>query len=84
MDLDILILENLDDLLEESLEGQRSIGAVPDVYLSTSFNTGVLVIEPDLGIFSHLVQTFHEFGGNDDQVKSLHPFKGSNLNKNVF
>lgn len=49
LDADTIVLRNIDDLFD-----RPAIAAAPDFFMPDRFNSGVMVIEPSLGLFARL------------------------------
>eukprot|EP00271_Cylindrocystis_brebissonii_P008889 TRINITY_DN2340_c3_g1_i2.p1 TRINITY_DN2340_c3_g1~~TRINITY_DN2340_c3_g1_i2.p1 ORF type:complete len:964 (+),score=128.78 TRINITY_DN2340_c3_g1_i2:59-2893(+) len=70
LDLDILVLENVDSLFQHP-----GMAAVPDVYESHKFNSGVLVLDPSLETYSRMVTAAgNRASYNKDDQGFLNPF----------
>jgi alpha-N-acetylglucosamine transferase len=52
LDADTLVLQNVDDLFE-----RREFAAAPDFFLPDRFNSGVMVLQPSLDTFRHMLDT---------------------------
>jgi len=67
LDADMLVRENLDDLFRLEL-GNLKFAAAPDVFPPDKFNAGLLVLQPDMNLFSDMMaalQTTRSYDGGD-------------------
>lgn len=66
LDADMLVLRNIDDLFE-----RPELSAAPDSGWPDCFNSGLLVLEPDLDTYAKLVQFARERGSFDGGDQGL-------------
>lgn len=58
IDADTLPIQSLADLFELPLDSSRSVGASPDSGWPDTFNSGVMVLKPDVKVFDELSREF--------------------------